>query len=257
VPQKLGEAALARRREEWLSGLHAVQTALTGTADLQAVLQVVADELRKGTGAEVGQVFVCLPRTSELEFAASSGKQLTPSRASHLQPGRSYAALGISRGPIFYSRDLGKGPAIEGRDVLIRLGLTACVAVPMITQQQVVGAMVALTARGLELDQPTVRFLETLAGQAAIALNRSRISASVDEPTSAENLPADRPVAALTPSQRAILQLVIDGKANRQIAEEMHLSENTVKFHMREIFHKLQARNRAQAAIVALRRGIF
>ena len=60
---------------------------------------------------------------------------------------------------------------------------------------------------------------------------------------------------ALNASQVAILRLISRGHSNREIAAEVHLSENTVKTHVQEIFRKLGVRNRVEAAIEAGKSG--
>jgi DNA-binding NarL/FixJ family response regulator len=54
--------------------------------------------------------------------------------------------------------------------------------------------------------------------------------------------------AALTQREEAVLQLVAEGRTNAQIAEAVFLSENTVKFHLRNLFAKLGVTNRTEAA---------
>ena len=61
--------------------------------------------------------------------------------------------------------------------------------------------------------------------------------------------------ATLSASQLAILRLISRGHSNREIAAEVHLSENTVKTHVQEIFRKLGVRNRVEAAILAGKSG--
>jgi DNA-binding NarL/FixJ family response regulator len=61
--------------------------------------------------------------------------------------------------------------------------------------------------------------------------------------------------AELSESQVAILRLISRGHSNREIAAEVHLSENTVKSHVQEIFRKLGVRNRVEAAILAGKSG--
>jgi two-component system response regulator DevR len=63
------------------------------------------------------------------------------------------------------------------------------------------------------------------------------------------------PRAALSASQVSILRLISRGHSNREIAAEVHLSENTVKTHVQEIFRKLGVRNRVEAAILAGKSG--
>jgi DNA-binding NarL/FixJ family response regulator len=65
---------------------------------------------------------------------------------------------------------------------------------------------------------------------------------------------AKRP-AGLNASQVAILRLISRGHSNREIAADVHLSENTVKTHVQEIFRKLGVRNRVEAAILAGKSG--
>jgi NarL family two-component system response regulator LiaR len=51
----------------------------------------------------------------------------------------------------------------------------------------------------------------------------------------------------LTPRELEILELIAAGLSNREIAERLHVSENTVKTHSRRVFDKLGARRRTQA----------
>jgi two-component system response regulator DevR len=55
--------------------------------------------------------------------------------------------------------------------------------------------------------------------------------------------------------QRTILQLIADGLSNREIAEQIHLSELTVKSYIEDMLKQLGARNRVHAAILATRLG--
>lgn len=62
---------------------------------------------------------------------------------------------------------------------------------------------------------------------------------------------------ALTPRERDVLQHVSGGNRNRDIAELLSISEETVKAHVRHIMEKLGASDRTQAVAIALRRGII
>ena len=63
----------------------------------------------------------------------------------------------------------------------------------------------------------------------------------------------DAKLAALTPQERRILDLIAQGKTNRQIAEEMFLSEKTVKNYVSNMLGKLGMQRRTQAATYAAR----
>lgn len=65
-----------------------------------------------------------------------------------------------------------------------------------------------------------------------------------------------RPAADLTDREREILGLLARGATNREIAEALVISENTVRTHLRHILEKLNVQNRVQAAAYALRLGL-
>jgi NarL family two-component system response regulator LiaR len=51
----------------------------------------------------------------------------------------------------------------------------------------------------------------------------------------------------ITPRELEILELIASGLSNREIADRVHVSENTVKTHSSRVFYKLGARRRTQA----------
>ena len=63
-------------------------------------------------------------------------------------------------------------------------------------------------------------------------------------------------VEPLTPREMQVLTLLTDGLPNKQIARDLGVSEETIKFHLASIFGKLGASNRTDAVRQALRRGL-
>ena len=61
----------------------------------------------------------------------------------------------------------------------------------------------------------------------------------------------------LTDREITVLELVAEGKTNKEIANVLELSEKTVKNHVRNIFHKLHVYDRTQAAVHAIRKGLI
>jgi len=59
----------------------------------------------------------------------------------------------------------------------------------------------------------------------------------------------------LSPREMEILQFVTQGKSNKEIAQSLGISHQTVKNHMTSILKKLDVRDRTQAAVYALKRG--
>ena len=62
---------------------------------------------------------------------------------------------------------------------------------------------------------------------------------------------------ALTPAEVAVLRLIAAGNANKEIADQLHVTEDTVKGRVKSILSKLDANDRTHAAIISLKRGII
>ena len=60
----------------------------------------------------------------------------------------------------------------------------------------------------------------------------------------------------LTPREIEVLQLIAQGKSNKQIAAELVITERTCKFHVSSILSKLEASNRTEAVKIAAQRGL-
>lgn len=75
-------------------------------------------------------------------------------------------------------------------------------------------------------------------------------------PTIAAKLAEHMATPELTPRQLDTLKLIVEGLSNQAIATKLHVTEGTVKAHVKAILAKFGARDRAHAASIALRRGI-
>ncbi len=64
------------------------------------------------------------------------------------------------------------------------------------------------------------------------------------------------PLALLTQRERSVLELIARGMSNRQIGDELHLTEGTVKGYVSTILAKLKLEDRTQAALFAVQRGL-
>ncbi|MEV6908204.1 LuxR C-terminal-related transcriptional regulator [Amycolatopsis sp. NPDC051071] len=70
-------------------------------------------------------------------------------------------------------------------------------------------------------------------------------------PLGVQEMPEPRPLDKLNSRELEVLAGIARGKRNRQIAEELQLTEHTVKFHVRKILGKLEVTSRGEAAVVA------
>jgi two-component system, NarL family, nitrate/nitrite response regulator NarL len=82
---------------------------------------------------------------------------------------------------------------------------------------------------------------------------------SVFDPESVRALlaPTNGQTGVLSVRERQVLELVADGLSNKLIAEQLGVSDHTVKFHVRSLLDKLGADTRADAVARAARRGLL
>lgn len=62
---------------------------------------------------------------------------------------------------------------------------------------------------------------------------------------------------ALSDREVAVLQSLSNGRSTKETASEMHLSEETIKTYLKQVFRKLQVRDRTEAVAEAFRRGLI
>lgn len=66
-----------------------------------------------------------------------------------------------------------------------------------------------------------------------------------------------RQAGALSDREVAVLQSLSNGNSTKETASEMHLSEETIKTYLKQVFRKLQVRDRTEAVAEAFRRGLI
>lgn len=102
-------------------------------------------------------------------------------------------------------------------------------------------------------NMPSQQFFETLTG---VANGDAPIQRGLAEKILNEFAERAR-AEELTDREKQVLSLVAEGATNRDIASRLNVSENTIKFHLKNILEKLHLRNRAQAAAYAIRAGLL
>ncbi len=75
-------------------------------------------------------------------------------------------------------------------------------------------------------------------------------------PIASERLAARATAEELTERQIEVLRLLVQGATNADLATALGVSDSTVRTHLREIFEKLQAKDRTEAAYLAIKRGL-
>ena len=76
-------------------------------------------------------------------------------------------------------------------------------------------------------------------------------------PETAEKLTHYISSQKLSEREIEVLGLISKGKSNKEIADLIFVTENTVKMHVKKILLKLQANDRTQAVVIAIQRGLL
>jgi two-component system NarL family response regulator len=116
------------------------------------------------------------------------------------------------------------------------------------------GASGYLLKDGSTYDQVAEAVRLVAAGQSLIS--PSMATKLLDEFVQMSRSPAPA-TAQLTARELQVLRLVAKGLSNREIAEELFISENTVKNHIRNMLEKLQMKSRMEAAMYAVRSNLL
>ena len=147
-------------------------------------------------------------------------------------------------------------PDVSGLDGLIRLRAAArgapVVVVSSIAEPRVIAAAIRAGAAGfVPKHSPRETFREALAAIARGRALRARGGGRSRTPPPARARRSWRRLAALTRQQARILELICEGKLNKQIAWDLGVADATVKAHVTAIMRKLGVQTRTQAVLLA------
>lgn len=148
-------------------------------------------------------------------------------------------------------------PDVTGLDGLIRLcrvvGEVPVVVVSSLADNQVIGAALRAGAAGFVPKHARREVFR--AAFEAIRAGRGYAPEGYLPQTDAAGVPGQREdamarLALLTPQQARILQLICEGRLNKQIAYDLAIAETTVKAHVTAIMRKLGVQSRTQAVLI-------
>jgi DNA-binding NarL/FixJ family response regulator len=113
--------------------------------------------------------------------------------------------------------------------------------------------LVERTANRMRDQRLRSSFLTSSEPARSVAVTAARLGVSV---TTGASIPSPETNHGLTPRETEVLRLVAAGRSNREIADELFISEKTVARHLTNVFTKLDVESRTQAAAWAFRTGI-
>jgi two-component system response regulator DevR len=136
------------------------------------------------------------------------------------------------------------------RDIRSALPSTHCLILTSYDDQDAVLASILAGASGYVLKEVRASGLVDAIRQAALGrslIDPALITRVMDRVR--QGSPVDNRLAAVTPREREVLDLITDGLTNRQIGERLFLAEKTVKNYVSSLLNKLGMERRTQAAV--------
>ena len=149
------------------------------------------------------------------------------------------------------------GSGIEAtREIRARRPATRVLMLTSFADDEALFASIMAGASGYVLKQvksgELVRAIRTV-GRGESLLDPSVTTAVLDRLRKGKHMFKDEKLARLSPQEERIVTLVADGKTNREIGEELHLAEKTIKNYVSSILSKLEVARRAEAAAYLVR----
>lgn len=128
-------------------------------------------------------------------------------------------------------------------------------AVAIVTRPELVRSAIAAGARGI-VSKDSLADGEG-AGRLVAALRACALGFVVLEPTAAQLSANTQSGPALTARESQVVALLAEGHPNKIIADKLHISEHTAKFHVNALIQKLHAQSRTDVVARAMRSGLL
>ena len=165
-----------RRQLEHLTALSAIDRVIASNFDLKLCLSEILTHVTKELGIDAADILLLNPHSQMLEYGAGYGFRNQTFKRAQVHLGKSYAGRAALERQLVKIRDLRNEPGnllltavIAGEDFMCYYG------VPLIVKGQVKGVMEVFHRSVLEPDAEWFDFLNSLAGQAAIAIENATL----------------------------------------------------------------------------------
>jgi DNA-binding CsgD family transcriptional regulator len=264
APQRTGLLADMPRERVVLDALVEVGASFTAERQLEPVLDRLLGTALQVVRADAGSVMLLSRERDSLVVVAARGPRARTILGTRQPADRSISGWALRAGETVLLH--GDEPSSDHpRD------LASSVVVPLALSGRLVGVMNASREPGApRMDQQAARLLELLANQATIIVDNAqmldelqrkdqRLEQLVDQllgETGRRPATQVELLAPLTRREQQVLELLVDGLTNREIAMRLVVEPDTIKDHVQSIIKKLGATDRTHAAVIAVRGGI-
>jgi PAS domain S-box-containing protein len=245
----------AVQRLERLTALQAVSLAVSASPDLRLTLKVILDHVTAQLKVDAADVLLLDESDNSLALAASAGFLSTGVLDMRLPAGEGLPGRGMESRRIETVTALSAFSQFRRRSMFAREGFKTYGAVPLVSRGKLLGALEVFHRSQLTPDQEWLGFLDALGSVAAVAIDSATMQERLRHVRPTADGRRRSPAPEMSRVESDILRMAVEGLTNREIAAQVHLSQNTVKFHIRKILQKTGASNRTELASHAVKEG--
>jgi PAS domain S-box-containing protein/putative nucleotidyltransferase with HDIG domain len=164
------------RRFQRITALRTIDSTIAASMDLRITLSVLLEHVLTQLKVDAASVLLLNPHMQTLEYAAGRGFRTEALQRTHLRLGEGYAGRAALERKLIYIPDLCERKSDFLRSpYFLAEGFVAYYGVPLIAKGQVKGVLEVFHRAPLASGPDWVSFLETLAGQAAIAIDNTQL----------------------------------------------------------------------------------
>jgi DNA-binding CsgD family transcriptional regulator len=218
--------------------------------DVGLVMRVVVEQITSRLDVDAADILLLADGANEMVLRATAGFR-SPLPVGNRIPLSSLGVNGTWEPRVEYLADVDRHSRNPRGTYFAREGFQTLVNVKLHARNRLLGLLELYNRSIVEWDQGWLDFYETLGVLVAAAIDQP--AGSSREAARGEASGAPRP--DLSDLELDILRLIVEGLTNRDIAEQVHRSENTIKFHVRRILERTSVSNRTELARRATREG--
>ncbi len=162
-----------QRQLEHLTALTLIDQAISASFDLQIILNILLEQVTIQLRVDAAIVLLHKPHLHTLEFTAGHGFRGRGLTKLSLRLGQNYAGKAALERRLISIPDITQAEPFSNSYLTTEEGFVAYYAVPLISKGQVMGVLEVFHRARLDPDEEWLNFLQTLAGQAAIAIDNA------------------------------------------------------------------------------------
>jgi PAS domain S-box-containing protein len=190
--RKKSEESIQRQLQR-LHALRVVDTAISASLDLRVTLAVLLEHVVKQLGIHAACILLLDAQTEVMKYSAGIGFRSRAVESLRLHMGEGYAGkAALQRCTVHASGQEGTEQVAVFPETLVDEGFVAYYGTPLVAKDQVKGVLEVYHRLPLDPDAEWVNFFETLAGQAAIAIDNAELFASLQRANLELTLAYDR-----------------------------------------------------------------